>query len=154
MIIHLLKAAGLKLLTKGKICSEDITVTPALQHKTATKNGIITPDETYAGLSSVDVNVSAHPVLQGKEITVTENGTVTIIPDSGYEGFSEIVVTVNVASGDNGGNGGNEEPELETLTTPIISLSGDILSITDESSLATGFAILVDGVEKTTMEVN
>jgi len=148
MIIHLLKAAGLKLLTKGKICSEDITVTPALQHKSVTENGTVTPDEGYAGLSSVDVQISTAPVLQRKEIIIAENGSVTITPDSGYDGLSEIVIIVNVT------NDGNEEPEPETLAAPTIGLDGDTLSITDESGLATEFAILVDGVEKTTVEVN
>lgn len=35
--------------------------------------------------------------LQSKDVTITENGTTTIEPDSGYDGLSDVDVTVNVS---------------------------------------------------------
>lgn len=43
------------------------------------------------------------PALQDKEITITENGSQTIVADEGYDGLSKVDVTVNVE-----GNGGEE----------------------------------------------
>ena len=48
---------GIKLLTEGKYVTDDIEVTPALQEKTATANGDITPDDGYCGLEKVAVDV-------------------------------------------------------------------------------------------------
>lgn len=46
---------------------------------------------------NADVNVSGGEVnLQSKEVTITENGTTTITPDQGYDGLSDVDVTVNV----------------------------------------------------------
>ena len=45
------------------------------------------------------------PMLQGKTVTYTSNGTATITPDDGYDGLSSVDVTVNVASGGGGGGG-------------------------------------------------
>ena len=61
-----------------------------LQSKTATSNGVYSPDEGFDGLSQVEVNVA--PKLQTK--TITENGTYTA--NTGYDGLSQ--VTVNVAT--------------------------------------------------------
>ena len=63
---------------------------PVLQEKTVTKNGPVTPDSGYDGLSKVNVNVDTEVKLQEK--TVTENGVVT--PDSGYDGLSKVTVKV------------------------------------------------------------
>lgn len=44
---------------------------------------------------NADVNVSGGEVnLQSKEVTITENGTTTVRPDSGYDGLSNVGVTV------------------------------------------------------------
>ena len=45
------------------------------------------------------------PMLQGKTVTYTSNGTATITPDDGYDGLSSVDVTVDVASGGGGGTG-------------------------------------------------
>ena len=59
MIVKLMKAAGIRLLTGGKLCGEDIAVTPVLQEKSVSRNGVYTADEGFAGLSRVTVGVQA-----------------------------------------------------------------------------------------------
>lgn len=58
MQIELNRPAGVKLLTGGKLCPADLIVTPVLQHKTVTENGMVTPDAGFAGLSGVQVSVA------------------------------------------------------------------------------------------------
>ena len=48
---------GATLNTSGKYCDSDIEVIPYLQEKTVTESGEVLPDEGYAGLSKVMVNV-------------------------------------------------------------------------------------------------
>lgn len=44
---------------------------------------------------TADVNVSGGEInLQSKEVTISENGTTTVRPDSGYDGLSDVGVTV------------------------------------------------------------
>lgn len=59
MQIQLKSQNGATLLTNGKYCAEDIEVIPVLQEKTVdatTASQTVSPDENYAGLSSVTVN--------------------------------------------------------------------------------------------------
>lgn len=100
-IINLTNPNGTKLLTKGKYCDKDITVTPTLQEKTVTANGEVTPDSGYAGLSKVTVNIEnagdgTTPTYQEK--TVTANGEVT--PDEGYDALSKVTVAIPVYAGE------------------------------------------------------
>jgi surface protein len=39
------------------------------------------------------------PTLQEKEITITENGTTSVVADTGYDGLSEVEITTNVSGG-------------------------------------------------------
>lgn len=45
-----------RLLTKDKVCRENIDIIPVLQQKTATANGTVVPDSGYVGLSKVVVS--------------------------------------------------------------------------------------------------
>lgn len=42
---------------------------------------------------------SKPPVLQDKEVTITENGTTNVTADEGYDGLNEVEVTTNVSGG-------------------------------------------------------
>lgn len=45
---------------------------------------------------NADVNVpSGEPILQSKDITINQNGTTTVTPDTGYDGLSDVDVTVS-----------------------------------------------------------
>jgi len=70
-----------------------VDVQPPLQEKTVTENGEVTPDSEYYGLSKVDVEI---PIETGKTLTVNENGTTTISPESGYAAMEDLELTVAV----------------------------------------------------------
>ncbi len=70
-----------------------VTVDFALQNKTITANGTYTCDEGYGGLGQVEVNID-NANLQDK--TIIENGTYTA--DSGYVGLGQVTVAVKVES--------------------------------------------------------
>lgn len=61
----------------------------------------ITENGTYdvTDYEQANVNVSSTPILQSKEITITENGSTNITPDIGYDGLGRVDVTTNVSSG-------------------------------------------------------
>lgn len=55
--------------------------------------------------ASASVNVPApSPNLQSKSIEITENGTQTVLADSGYDGLDEVEITTNVQSSGGGKN--------------------------------------------------
>ena len=58
MNVEITNAYGVRLNTAEKYCEEDIIVTPKLQNKEVTSNGVVAADDGYAGLNSVSVNVS------------------------------------------------------------------------------------------------
>lgn len=82
------------------------------------KNMIIITDKTlvipvgiapnYAGAGNSDVK------LQSKSVTITENGSKTLFPDSNYTGFSQVNITTNVVN----------NPVLEDKNVEIIE-NGD-----------------------------
>ena len=87
---------------------------PELEELNVTANGTYTP--TKYGYSKVDVAVPSKPE-QTKSVTITENGTTSVLPDEGNV-LSKVDVTVNVAGGGGGdlfgfdaiGYNGTEQP--------------------------------------------
>lgn len=71
------------------------------------KNGIgnivtynsITQLKVPAADGGEDVVFQLPPVMQEKAVTITENGTTSVVPDEGRDGLSKVDVTVNVAGG-------------------------------------------------------
>ena len=74
--------------TEGKIVKTNIKIVPKLQEKTATTSGVITPDNGYAGLGKVTVELNE----QEKTIELTSAGATVITPDSGKL-LSKVTVT-------------------------------------------------------------
>lgn len=73
-----------------------------------TTNGVVNV-KSYA-----TANVNVQPILESKSITITENGTQNVTSDSGYDGLSNVSVTVNVSGGgglDWSAIGYSEEPQ-------------------------------------------
>lgn len=57
-----------------------------------TENGIYDVED----YQNADVNVpSGEPILQSKDITINQNGTTTVTADTGYDGLSDVDVTVS-----------------------------------------------------------
>lgn len=93
--ISMTSPKGLWLKTAGKLCENDIVITPELEEVAITENGEYTPSK--AGYSKVFVNVEAEskpPNIQ--PLNITENGTYTASGD--IDGYSPITVEV-AASG-------------------------------------------------------
>lgn len=83
----------------------------------------ITENGTYdvTSKASVVVNVDTAKPEQTKTVTITENGTITITPDSGKV-LTAVTVTTNV------------QGAKPTLNAPSISISGTTLTITNPAS--------------------
>lgn len=69
---------------------------PSLQAKTATENGVVTPDAAYDGLSQVTVAVP-DPELEEKWLDIHRDQTtgtnyIIVEPDDGYDGLSKLHV--------------------------------------------------------------
>ena len=78
---------------KGKVMTEAVGVEAnlALQSKTVSANGTVTPDTGYDGLSKVVVNVDDSVTLQEKSVTPS-TAAQSITADSGYDGLSKVTV--------------------------------------------------------------
>lgn len=101
---NILTNANTQLTNKGKTAVSDLSDLPSavgeLKNPTGTKS--ITQNGTVdvSQYASANVNVpTPTPSLQSKSIEITENGTTTITPDSGYDGLDEVEVTTNVSGG-------------------------------------------------------
>lgn len=72
--------------------------TPAVfDSKSITENGTYTAsDDSLDGYDEVTVNVEDIKIQPTKEVTITENTTTTVTPDSGYDAIDKINVNVNI----------------------------------------------------------
>lgn len=104
-----------------------VDVQPPLQEKTVTQNGEVTPDSGYYGLSKVDVEI---PIETGKTLTVNENGTTTISPESGYAAMEDIELTVAVPG-----------PKPEQTKSVTIAENGTTTVEPDEGKVLTSVEI-------------
>lgn len=82
--------------TSGKFIDEVVVNPIVLEQKSiipSTQSQTILPTSGKDGISQI--NVSAMN-LQSKSVPITENGTSIIVPDTGYDGLSEVDIDVNV----------------------------------------------------------
>lgn len=80
-----------------------------------------------------DVIFQLPPTLQEKSVSITFNGTIDVIPDSGYDGMSKVQVVVDVAG------------SVGTLTRSIVkSTVGDPKSISIPKSVDSFHVILAN----------
>ena len=138
-IIDIKNSGGVILDTYHMYCDGNIQVKPVLQSKNVTENGSVVADEGYCGLSVVEVNVPPTPT-QEKNITITENGSQTIIPDEGKT-LSKVTITVNVVP--------SSQP---TLNAPTIEINDKTLTITNPASngnFVTKFKVFSNGTALT-----
>lgn len=129
MNINITTKNGVKLLTKNKYCADDITVVPTLQETSiapSTSAQDVTPDTGNCGLSKVTVEA------------------VTASIDSNIKA-SNIKKGVSIL-----GVAGSYEEVLPTLNKPVLSISRDTLTITDNNGNFAKYNIYKDGTLLTT----
>lgn len=84
----------------------------------------------------ITINGSSSNLQENKAVTITSNGTNTVTPDAGYDGLSNVDVTVNVASGGSGGeiniSVGNDSKSVVMLR----KLGGDSKTLQPEGGSA------------------
>lgn len=73
---------------------------------TAVKNkGVTTSKTKIADLAGEISKIQTGKTEQEKSVTITANGTTTVLPDSGKT-LSKVIITTNVSGGGGGGGGG------------------------------------------------
>lgn len=78
---------------------------------------------------------SPTPALQSKAVSITENGTVKIFPDSGYDALSNVTANVDIPSG---------TPKMQEKSVNVIQ--NGLVSVTADAGY--------DGLSKVTANVN
>ena len=115
------KSTQTKTPSNGKVGFSQVTVNPIPdEYIIPSGSQNITANGTYdvTSKASVVVNVDTAKPEQTKTVTITENGTITITPDSGKV-LTAVTVTTNV------------QADKPTLNAPAIALSGSVVTITD-----------------------
>ena len=107
MDIELKKSRGIKLLTKGKICEDDITITPKLKSETFTENGTYPIPEGFAGHGLITVDVKSSVSVTGvytfnDSIVKTGAREFSSYDDTGYGEYISDVNNYIVCKNDDG----------------------------------------------------
>ena len=101
----------------------------AIEGKGVTVSGSATLDD-YSDLIDA-IQQGSEPNLQSKSVSITENGTTTVEPDTGYDGLSDVNVSVNVQGG-GGASSGDDVRFLDYDGTILHSYSAsDFLALTE-----------------------
>lgn len=72
------------------------------------------------------------PTYQSKDISITENGTTTITPDTGYDALSEVDVTTNI------------QPDLESKTITITENTTTLIEPTQGKDGLSSVSVITD----------
>ena len=100
MRINLTDKNGATLKTAGTYCTDDITVVPVLQTKTVTINGEVTPDEGFAGLQKIIVNVASMDNIYDGSYTTLGGASYTVEPNEYGETIT--ILSYSTAANDSG----------------------------------------------------
>lgn len=96
----------------------------AIEGKGVTVSGTATLDD-YSDLIDA-IQQGSEPNLQSKSVSITQNGTTTVEPDTGYDGLSDVEVAVNVQGGGGGGTStGDDVRFIDYDGTVLHSYSAD-----------------------------
>lgn len=124
-------------------------VVPSSQTKTVTitENGTttITPDNNIPYLDSVVVNTNVQPKLQTISRTYTSNMTQIIAPGTGYDGYAELTISVQVYLIDQGRIGFNSSPgqDMSIANANIRDTSGASVYIQFDSETFSSAGMLI-----------
>lgn len=124
-------------------------VVPSSQTKTVTitENGTTTvlPDNNIPYLDSVVVNTNVQPKLQTISRTYTSNMTQVIAPGTGYDGYAELTISVQVYLIDQGRIGFNSSPgqDMSIANANIRDVSGTSVYIRFDAEAFSGAGMLI-----------
>lgn len=85
--------------TQGKDGLSSVEVTTNVPGIVPTGTININSNGTHDVTNYASASVNVQPNLQTKTLTIDENGTITVTPDSGYDGIGSIVITTDVGGG-------------------------------------------------------
>ena len=132
--------ATYKVVDAEQLNADMSSVADSIRTKGGTTDALAWPDGYKTAIDSIPAGGA--PSLQSKSVTYTSNGTATITPDEGYDGLSSVDVTVNVASGGDGGAGFKVTFPATAANWNMVSsggivqVDGTVVNMKDYSTLA------------------